>query len=104
MNVSNLTVIFAICEKNIVPVATCTSLNQRWEFIKENKNSNKKAIKKLRKQERKQELDQDSDQESKKTRKITRTRPRKRPRKKYFFFRDHFLCRVLVILLSCFLL
>ena len=86
---------------------------QRWEFIKENKKV------------RKQELDQESEQENKNT----RTQPRKRSRKqenknsakkaikktrkqeldqekkkKNFFFLDHFLGRVLVFLLSCFLL
>ena len=65
--------------------------NQRWEFIKENK--------KVRTQERKQELDQENDQE----------------KTKVFFFLgrllgregvifDRYLGRVLVFLLTCFLL
>ena len=57
---------------------------QRWELIKENKNSTKKAIKK-KKQERKQEPHQESDQEKK---------------EKLSYFLDHFLGRVLVFFIS----
>ena len=41
---------------------------QRWEFIKENKNSTKKALKK----KRKQELDQESAQEKKENKNSTK--------------------------------
>ena len=54
----------------------------------ESKKAGTRPIKRSRKQEGKQELDQESDQEKKKT----------------TFFLDHFLGRVLVFLLSCFLL
>ena len=50
---------------------------------------NKKTRTRPRKQERKQDLDQENDQEKKKT---------------LSFFLDHFLGRILVFLLSCFLL
>ena len=48
-------------------------------------------------------FDQESDQEKKKKRKKTRSRSTKRPRKKEKLFFDHFLGRVLVFLLSYFL-
>ena len=63
-----------------------TRTRPRKRSRKQNKNSTKKAIKKTRKQEIKQELDQE------------------KKKKKLSFFLDHFLGRVFVFLLSCFLL